>query len=660
MKPVQVALWVSIAFLLGGQTKGVAEVCHSALRFVKGTSIVTINYQITNPDVERAPNPFYVPNFDIYYHPFGEATAETRTVGSPVEVTRELGPVWEDSCGIGDDENAGYQLMIFSKQDPRTELFDKPILVTQGFDAGYRTDDQFDFDKFTLTLNRVFENDDTDLTKLARETSLLKQLYDEGYDIALLLWKNPTTFIQVNATVTLQALRWLQTHTDTTREGTEPVIIGPSMGGLVTRFALQFVGRFLHPPDIRVRLFIALDSPNLGAEIPMSIQALVSYFRDRGYDQERTFKNLTSVAARQLLLSSVLDKETGKAFQEVANYEAANCQEGDDRTCHGKFVREINDSGFRGQIKNIVHSFAGSQEPIYTAAIINGSGNGIDLQLPEGATYLHMSHTTLGVELRTAGANQRVRVTHADRATKDGLDYDFRELAFIEDTPGGLRDTYLVIRKSLNNRGYSWNKFLNDNVVNHSFVPSFSGVGLLDRAVNEETSWFAAVGIAGACTVGPTCMFDEFHAPVSNQVHVTVTRENKQWFLDLIHRKGPQGPRQPVQPIWEAEGFVCVLDRPPYPVRGSFGYDNPNAFNVTIPIGANNHFVGRDPSRGQPELFLPGRHYGVIRFSSSEPDAWHLDGTTAEPEADIRRCGLPPNNPALPFPRPRPADIFPG
>lgn len=534
---------------------------------------VEVDYEITS-DLEVDPtNP---QDFNVYYHPFGKTTTVIFSAFGPGRnhSSSVTGLVWEDSCGIGDNENAGYQLKIFSKQDPRAELFDKPILVTQGFDANYRTGDQFNFDEFTLILNRVFENDDTDLTKRAYdETPLLKQLYDEGYDIALLLWKNPTISIQVNASVTLQALQWLQTHTDTTREGTEPVIIGPSMGGLVTRFALQWAGRFLHPPDIRARLFIAFDSPNLGAEIPMSIQAVASYFRDQGFDNERTFKNLTSIAARQLLLSSVLPKETGKAFQEITNYEATNCQQENDTACvHGKFMREINDSGFRGQIKNIVHSFAGSQEPIYTAAVINGSGTGVHLNLPEGATYLHMSHTTLGVELRTASANERVRATHADRAFKDGLDYEFKEISFIENTPGGLRDTYLSTRRSFNANGYSWNKIRNDNVLNHSFIPSFSGVGLVDRAINEETSWSRAVGIAGACTVGPACMFDEFHAPVSNQVHVTVTRENKQWFLRLIHTRGPQGPRQPLQPIWEG---ACALDL--ILIRSSFGYNNPNA-----------------------------------------------------------------------------------
>lgn len=686
MRPVHLAIWIGIAFLLASHIEGGTEVCHSPLRTSSSIASTVVDYVITNDDVEVDPtNP---PDFNVYYHPFGETTTETRGLVGPnagrlLSRTRETGPVWEDSCGIGDNENAGYQLKIFSKQDPKTKLFDKPILVTQGFDASYRTGDQFNFDKFKNILNRVFENEDTDLTKRARdETSLLKQLYEEGYDIALLLWKNPNIDIRTNALVTLQALRWLQKHTDTMRGGTEPVIIGPSLGGLVTRYALQLAGcrvdRCVRPfppsdfSDIRARLFIAFDSPNLGAEIPMSLQALASYFRDRGFDQERTFKNLTSTAGRQLLLSSVLDHETGTVFHEITNYEATNCQQDNDLACvHGKFMGEINNPDFRAQIKNIIHPFAGSQEPIYTAAIINGSGAGMELRLPEGATYLHMSHFTLGVELRTASANERVRVTHADRAFKDALNYDFKEPVFMEDTPGGLRPTYSETRKSLEDRGYSWNISHDDSVVNHAFIPSLSGVG--GRTVpfppgtggpfditdlNDETNWFTAVG-QSACTVGgsPLCMFDQTFTPVSNQRHVTVTRENKQWFLDLIHTYGPQ--ELTLQRVKPFAAFICAEEPTPrifpriFPLNAFFGYDNPNTFNVTIPIGANNRFTGQGVPEdlGQPETFFPGEHFRAFHLSSTvrEGDnfpafpAWTLDGATVQhpiPESVIFCFGI--------------------
>jgi hypothetical protein len=132
-------------------------------------------------------------------------------------------------------------------------------------------------------------------------------------------------------------------------------------------------------------------------------------------------------------------------------------------------------------------------------------------------------------------------------------------------------------------------------------------------------------------------MFDEFRAPMRNQEHVAVTRENKQWFLELIRTYGPQ--RGSVEPL---AGIACELDEDFPPgvsrLRASFGYNNPNAFDVTIPIGENNRFMGQgiQEDEGQPELFQSGQHSGVSRvifggLSGRGVPAWTLDGTTVEP-----------------------------
>jgi hypothetical protein len=557
--------------------------------------------------------------------------------------------VWEDSCGIGDNENAGYQLKIFSKQDPRTELFDKPILVTQGFDASYRIPgDQFNFDEFKKSLNRVFENDDTDLTKLARdETSLLKQLYDEGYDIVLLLWKNPGIDIRTNALVTLQALRWLQTHTEP-REGAEPVIIGPSMGGLVTRYALQWAGcrvdRCVRPfppsdfSDIRARLLIAFDSPNRGAEIPMSIQALASYFRDLDWEQSQKFNNLTSVAARQMLLSSVRNVETGNHDHTITDYE-------DPGTAHGAFMEDINGAPFRAQIKNITHNFEGTVAPIYAAAIINGSGQGIDLDLPPDFTYGAMTHFTLDLFLDTPTPARLTRVFSGDRIDKSIFRYFFQEPVFMENTPGGLRSTYIDIRDALDKADYSWNQGFDHRFVNHAFIPSISGAGLPEQVVNinDPELWYRPIGthcdLTGImlCPFG-TDIFDEFRAPERNQRHVTVTSENKNWFLELIRNRGPQNAPGVVTPFVDRAFCAVDPDGGNFSWAAEFGYFNSSSVEVTIPVGPANRFTGPliEQNEGQPVTFLSGRHQGALVFefggvTNRGFPAWTLAGTTVVP-----------------------------
>lgn len=61
-----------------------------------------------------------------------------------------------------------------------------------------------------------------------------------------------------------------------------------------------------------------------------------------------------------------------------------------------------------------------------------------------------------------------------------------------------------------------------------------------------------------------------------------------------------------------------------------FGYYNPEANDVSVPIGSNNRFSIAPADRGQPTSFEPGRHYDV--FTAVFPEGnlvWSLDGRTA-------------------------------
>jgi Domain of unknown function (DUF4114) len=563
--------WISIALLLPSLTAWGAEICHSPrrrsfgasgpeFRFSSTTTVVqrdVITKDVEKVDEEKAGGE----GFNTYVHPFGEVREETTTTlfiasGPPItHVSRRAYPpgfMFEDCCTCGDNEKAAYQLKIFSKhQDPtRGQKFDKPILVTQGFDANYGTAKQFRFGEFELKLSDVFDENTGQRTS---DVGLLRVLYDEGYDIALLLWKNPLIDIRTNAKVTLQALRWLESYTDI-REGTEPVVIGPSMGGLVTRYALQEAGGTFPASGIRARLFIAFDSPNRGAEVPMSLQAITVFTRNDSVNLRQTFLNLTSRAARQLLLSSVDDQNRGLIPQVILNYEDPNDPGNLTARDHAEFMGEINDPDFRAQMQKIVHQFMGKEEQIYMAALINGSGTGRNLDYPEGCRYASIEVLTEGfLRLAMAKPGNLQEVFFGDTfSSGDEFHYRFQEPAFVENAPGGLRDTYQAVIDEVQKQFGALLEvaqcFKNARSTgNHAFIPSLSGAGLPKETVdiNRNQSWFSGIGThcdlthLSGCPLGRG-MFDEFRAPASNQEHVSVTRENKRWFRELICTRGPQ------------------------------------------------------------------------------------------------------------------------
>ena len=84
--------------------------------------------------------------------------------------------------------------------------------------------------------------------------------------------------------------------------------------------------------------------------------------------------------------------------------------------------------------------------------------------------------------------------------------------------------------------------------------------------------------------------------------------------------------RLPISSVLE-----CVRDNGGGNFDAIFGYDNPNAFEVNIPVGSENRFNPAPDDRGQPAYFHPGRTYGVITvsFTSGDTITWILDGGTA-------------------------------
>ena len=130
----------------------------------------------------------------------------------------------EDQAYFGQGE---YEIFI----DTTDGLLNKPIIVLDGFDPG----DSRDITGLYNNLNFGGEN-------------LADVLRSEGYDIVILNAPQYTTggkeidgggdYIQRNAMVLIELIDFLNTE----KVGDEElVILGPSMGGLISRYALNYM-----------------------------------------------------------------------------------------------------------------------------------------------------------------------------------------------------------------------------------------------------------------------------------------------------------------------------------------------------------------------------------------------------------------------------------
>jgi hypothetical protein len=71
----------------------------------------------------------------------------------------------------------------------------------------------------------------------------------------------------------------------------------------------------------------------------------------------------------------------------------------------------------------------------------------------------------------------------------------------------------------------------------------------------------------------------------------------------------------------------CVADNGDGTYTAHFGYNNENAYVVTIPIGPRNRFVPGAEDRGQPTTFQPGRVVDVVQVDFNGGNLiWQLDG----------------------------------
>lgn len=180
-------------------------------------------------------------------------------------------------------------------------ILDKPIFVVDGFDpsdsrnitAVYNLLTYTDAGGNTQNLGDRIRNQegfDVVIVNFPTYTNALNNTIDGGADF---IERNALSFVDVIELINSQKV------------GNEQnVVIGPSMGGLISRYALRFME--LNALNHQTRLWISFDSPHYGANVPIGLQHLFNYFA-YGYGDVDAVKPLVegmlrSPAAKQMLV----------------------------------------------------------------------------------------------------------------------------------------------------------------------------------------------------------------------------------------------------------------------------------------------------------------------------------------------------------------------
>ncbi len=217
--------------------------------------------------------------------------------------------VWEsyrDKCGneqwrqINRDLPAGLTAYIFYNKECETAALRKPLFLVNGFDPARSHGWEFVMGEDGLLLD-----DYNDV-----ESKLLSDhLHDEQFDIIYVTFSDATGDIRTNAGWLRQLIEQVNGMKAAAGSEEKNVVIGASMGGLVSKWALLTMQN--DDVDHETELFMTVDSPLRGAHIPLGLQAMVKDLektslagkdlKDINTALRFNKESLNSVGARQML-----------------------------------------------------------------------------------------------------------------------------------------------------------------------------------------------------------------------------------------------------------------------------------------------------------------------------------------------------------------------
>jgi hypothetical protein len=278
--------------------------------------------------------------------------------------------------------------------------------------------------------------------------------------------------------------------------GQTSTIVGASMGGLVSRYALLWMEDQGISHD--VRKLISFDSPQHGANIPLGMQAWVEFFAGQAEEADFLLQQLRKPASKQMLLYH-LDGVSGTS----ANPDPLLAELNAEFDALGgwpvqpRLVSIINGSGQQaGQSFN-----PGDQliEWNYDSALVDIDGN--VWAVPDGGSkQIFNGRISIFFVINTT-----------DSLTVSGtLPWD--------NAPGGSRPT--MQQAADVNAPYGDIVALHQS---HSFIPSVSAL-----ALDSNDPFYDVAGDAQLLDHTP---FDTVYFPAANQEHIEITPENKQWFM---------------------------------------------------------------------------------------------------------------------------------
>jgi hypothetical protein len=423
----------------------------------------------------------------------------------------------------------------------------------------------------------------------------------------------------------------------TTNGSTEKlVILGPSMGGQISRYALAYMEKRKalattiveqNKWNHNTRLWGAFDSPNHGANVPLGNQALLNILRDGGAEPsaEKIYsKGLNSTASKEMLieLHSQVGSE-GAIDNSLLN--GSTTTQGMPTNSGNPFFQ----AHYNNQYNNGLPNSKGFPMNLRKIAIVNGSLTGarpqgsdlsclLDERLFTQACFKPVSafgilgwgggpsicYTTKLAEMQCwamPSSGNFGRIAYFRKFTLQGEHANatnFNSRGNMDLLPGGLINATEEIHKSvtgtspINTRGSFWqytidnasywyvNKFGSGSqwetrAMNpkQCFIPTFSSIGIK----NPNQNWATPLDRNLVCS--NEIYFDSYFGEAENTNHTELNYRSVNWLLKEL-AGNPQAPHFPIQPNQlTGDNLICDTQIKTYTIADICKVPSPVKYN---------------------------------------------------------------------------------
>jgi len=456
----------------------------------------------------------------------------------------------------------------------------KPFIVIDGFDPGdKRRIELSDCDPICQKLNENLEeifipNDYKSIVSLMKygnedDDNIIEDLLDDNYDVIIInlpteraSWNYKTIlhdygadFIQRNAMTFSSFIKEVNTKLEENNSTEELVVVGPSMGGQITRYALAYMEKKEQETNDNswyhnTRLWLSMDSPHQGANIPLAVQGSMYFYGFIIGSNEAIDKynqTLRSPAAKQMLIDHYDYSPTSTSSPYFTNYQADLAVNGLENS-NGYPTLSRNIAMVNGSIAGVRNANAG-QRFLDMRGYIDLSWWFFDWTINVLSIKNNYQYNTNneGTVFNASG----VRDNHWSE-----LEINWRRQIFnslnthwqgsLDVVPGGyfnsgndLKEELVFKLKGKNIRRKMYTPSSESGtVIPHAFIPTHSGLD-----TNGFSNWYQPIDENLLCdTQNPKTPFDNYFGENHNSDHVSFTQKSKDWLFAELDADPVTGP----------------------------------------------------------------------------------------------------------------------